>query len=141
MDKEKTLVQETAEAEAQKTAEGSEAEVNTETSEGATGTGEGTAEEVEEETGKKELVAVYPILFNSHQYNVGDVLPTNYPDMVQAWLEAGTAVWNGAETQKVVNANPKTAEHGLSGAAVVSESEDGDNLVGKVPKTAARKKK
>ena len=101
-------------------------------------------EEVEDETeegGIKVLVAVYPILFLSHQYNVGDVLPTNYQNMVDAWLEAGTAVWKDSEALKAnaVKARPKTAEPGLPGVAAASESED--NLAGKVPKTAGRKKK
>ena len=59
--------------------------------------------------------------------------------MVEAWLAAGTAVWKDAETPKAVKARPKTAEPGLPGVAVASETED--NLAGKVPKTAARKKK
>lgn len=114
---------------------------------------------------KKELIAVCPVLFLSHQYKVGDVLPANYPDMVQAWLEAGTAVWKGDEkeenvtevpimeepeaeeskaeepiTKEPVTAKPATAEPGLSGATVASEAENGENLVGKVPKTGRRKK-
>lgn len=112
--------------------------------EGTEDSEDGDGEEVEDETeegGNKVLVAVYPILFLSHQYKVGDVLPTNYQDMVEAWLEAGTAVWKDAEAPKAnaVKARPKTAEPGLPGAAVASETED--NLAGKVPKTAARKKK
>ena len=38
-------------------------------------------------------------------------------------------------------ARPRTAEPGQPGVAVASESEDGENLVGKVPKTTSRKKK
>ena len=118
--------------------EGTEDEEGTEASEDADGE---EAEEETEEGGNKVLVAVYPILFLSHQYNVGDVLPTNYPNMVEAWLAAGTAVWTDSEALKAdaVKARPKTAEPGLPGVAVSSESED--NLVGKVPKTASRKKK
>ena len=100
-------------------------------------------EEAEEETevnGSKVLVAVYPILFQSHQYKVGDALPANYPDMVEAWLEAGTAVWRKTESA-TPKAKPVTAEPGLEGQALASESENGENLVGKVPKTTARKKK
>ena len=94
------------------------------------------------EDGSKILVAVYPILFQSHQYNVGDTLPANYPDMVEAWIEAGTAVWKGIEDAATkAKASPRTAEPGLPGDAVYSESEDGENLVGRIPKTTNRKKK
>ena len=121
-------------------------EVVTEETEGATETPEDIAgEEVDkeiEEDGNKILVAVYPILFQSHQYKVGDTLPANYPDMVEAWIEAGTAVWKGTdETAPKTKARPRTAEPGLPGVAVASEAEDGENLVGKVPKTTNRKKK
>ena len=37
-----------------------------------------------------ELVATYPILYRSHQYEVGDSLPADDESMVQAWLDAGT---------------------------------------------------
>lgn len=90
----------------------------------------------------KRLVATSPILYLSHQYEVGETLPANNPDMVEAWLEAKTATWVAQEQTKVpVKARPATAEPGQQGAAVASESEDGDNLVGKVPKTAKRSKK
>lgn len=39
------------------------------------------------------LMALYPILFESHQYKVGDSLPASNKGMVQAWLDAGTAKW------------------------------------------------
>lgn len=134
MEKDKILTEETE----VKEVENAEAEVETEASENL------TEDETEEETGEeaenKKLVAVYPILFLSHQYKVGDVLPVNYPDMVQAWLDAGTAVWKQTEAPKA-KARPATAEPGLPGTAVASDSEDGENLVGKVPKTTSRKKK
>ena len=111
--------------------------------EGTEGSEDVAGEEVEDETedsGSKVLVAVYPILFQSHQYKVGDTLPANYPDMVDAWLEAGTAVWKTVETA-APKARPATAEPGLAGAAVTSASENGEDLVGKVPKTTKRSKK
>ena len=59
-----------------------------------------------------ELVATYPILYRSHQYEVGDSLPADDESMVQAWLDAGTAVWsegkNGETTENVVGRVPKT---------------------------------
>ncbi|WP_167955119.1 hypothetical protein [Anaerosporobacter faecicola] len=48
----------------------------------------------EEEKEKiKKLYATYPILFESHQYKVGDQLPTTNMEMVNAWIEAEAAVW------------------------------------------------
>lgn len=112
----------------------------------------------------KKLIAKVPILYKSHLYGVGEELPTNNPQMVEAWVEAETAVWKGTDPEtengteggdengtedetesgdenvSAVKAKAVTAEPGLSGQALVSESEDGDDLVGKVPKTAARKK-
>lgn len=89
---------------------------------------------------QKQLIAQQSILFEGKIYNPGEHLPAHNAAMVAAWLEAGTAVWieNKNEAPK---AKPRTAEPGLSGVSVASESEDGEDLVGKVPKTTARKKK
>lgn len=46
------------------------------------------------------LTATYPILYLSHQYKIGDELPTNDPEMVKAWLTAKTAVWTPAKAGK-----------------------------------------
>lgn len=90
----------------------------------------------------QKLVAKTTILYESKLYGVGEKLPTNNPQIVEAWLSAGTAVWKDAEEVTTpVKAVAQTAEPGLPGKAVASESEDGVDLVGKVPKTAARKKK
>ena len=73
---------------------------------------------------------------------MGETLPANNPDMVEAWLLAKTAAWVADEQTKApAKARPATAEPGQPGVSVVSESEDGDNLVGKVPKNAKRSKK
>lgn len=88
------------------------------------------------------LTAQTSILFESKIYKPGEELPAKNPVMVEAWLEAGTAVWIDDEQIKApVKARPRTAEPGLPGVAVHSESENGENLVGKVPKTNSRKKK
>lgn len=87
----------------------------------------------------KELIAVYPILYLSHQYKVGDRLPANDPDMVQAWLDAGTAAWRSAAVVRP-KARPVTAEPGLPGQAACSGAGDGDNLAGKIPGTAGRRR-
>lgn len=87
------------------------------------------------------LTAKQSILFESKMYAPGDELPTKDAGMVEAWLAADTAVWIDDEQPKAPKAKPRTAEPGQPGAAVYSESENGDDLVGKVPKTASRKKK
>lgn len=90
------------------------------------------------------LVALYPILYHSHQYKIGDVLPANDAEMVSAWLEAGTAKWTDKEDPeptKAVKAVPKTADPGRSGQSSTGTETDGDDLVGKVPKTKQRSKK
>lgn len=46
---------------------------------------------VEEKT--KKLFALYPILFESHQYKIGEQLPTHNMEMVEAWVESEAAVW------------------------------------------------
>lgn len=90
----------------------------------------------------QKLVAVSTILLDTKIYEIGEALPANNQAMVDAWVEAGTAVWKDTDEETTkVKAKARSAEPGLSGKAVVSESEDGEDLVGKVPKTAARKKK
>ena len=89
----------------------------------------------------QKLTAKTSILFESKLYHPGDELPANNPAMVEAWLEAGTAVWIDDEKPKSPKAKMRTAEPGQPGVAVHSESENGENLVGKVPKTNSRKKK
>lgn len=84
------------------------------------------------------LTATYPILYHSKQYRVGEDLPTNDPNMVQAWLDAGTAVWQDGEQTTPAKAVSVTAEPGLAGAS--PNGETNENVVGKVPKTPARTK-
>lgn len=95
----------------------------------------------------KELVAKQSILFESKLYGIGEKLPTKNPEMTEAWLEAGTAVWTGAEVETdsdgetEVKARPVTAEPGIAGEAVNSDSMTGEDLVGRVPKTSAKSRK
>lgn len=84
------------------------------------------------------LIATYPILYQSRQYKVGEELPANNEEMVNAWTDAETAVWM-EDQEPAPKANPVTAQAGLPGSSVGTESDD-DNLVGVVPKTPARKK-
>ena len=101
----------------------------------------------------EKLIATYPILYLSKQYEIGDELPANDPKMMEAWLKAETAVWKSthsdtedAEGSADVDeellpafATVVSAEAGVEGSAVNAETED--NLVGKVPKTATRNRK
>lgn len=112
----------------------------------------------------QKLIATYPILYLSGLYEVGSELPTNDPIMVQAWLDAETAVWKDvmdneddsntkesteSETGDTKPSNdkadsetppafatPVTAEAGLAGDSLNAETKD--NLVGQVPKTQTR---
>lgn len=81
------------------------------------------------------LVAIYPILYRSHQYEIGDDLPAGDAEMVQAWLDAKTAAWKKEEEPKV-KARPVTAEAGLAGQSPNGETDE--SVVGRVPKTPAR---
>lgn len=102
------------------------------------GTGEVGGDVSEEESGEtKDLIALRPILYLSRQYKVGDKLPANNPNMVQAWIDAKSAAWVSGRKELQI-AKPVTAEPGLSGRAFVSET--GTNLVGKVPGTDSRRK-
>ena len=99
------------------------------------------------------LIAKYPILYLSKQYDIGDELVANNPEMVKAWLDAGTAEWvedeefvsDGTTDEKSeeelspATATPVVAEAGLAGDAVGAETDE--NLVGKIPKTPARSRK
>lgn len=84
-----------------------------------------------------ELVATYPILYRSHQYEVGDSLPADDESMVQAWFDAGTAVWSEGKQEKA-KATPATATAGLAGES--KNGETPENVVGRVPKTPTRSK-
>lgn len=110
----------------------------------------------------RKLIAKYPILYLSKQYDIGEELVANNPEMVKAWLDAGTAEWvedeesvsDGTDEESVsdgttdekseeklppAKATPVVAEAGLAGDAVGAETDE--NLVGKIPKTPARSRK
>lgn len=87
----------------------------------------------------KKLTARQSILFESRIYAPGEILPTKNAGMVEAWLAAGTAVWLDKDRKPSAKVYPCTAEPGLPGEAVASEGSD--VLVGKVPRTAGRKRK
>lgn len=105
------------------------------------------------------VIAKIPILYRGKQYKVGEELPTDDTEMLKLWEEARSTqivpeeqettksskvapVQLENESEVIVSeskATPETAEAGLEGVAVNGETEE--NLIGKVPKTAARKKK
>jgi hypothetical protein len=97
-------------------------------------------EEAEEKEEAKVLVATAYILYNSKQYAPGDELPANDEGMVKAWVEAKTAAWINESTVRA-KARPVTALPGAVGDAIHSEAEDGENLIGRVPKTSKRRRK
>ena len=80
------------------------------------------------------LTAIYPILYRSRQYEIGEELPADDPEMVQAWLDAKTAVWQDDTPQ--AKAKPVTAQAGLAGQSLNGEADE--NVVGRVPKTPVR---
>ena len=94
---------------------------------------------VEQETDEvKVLIAQSYILYNSRHYKPGEMLPANDQEMTKAWIESGTAAW--VVENKALKAEPAAAMTGISGIAAVSESEDGEDLVGRVPGRKRREK-
>ena len=92
----------------------------------------------EDEEEKKVCIAQTYILYNSTQYKPGDELPANDPEMLAAWLEAGTAKWVDETDVRTMKAQAATALAGMYGTAVSSDSGDGEDLVGRVPHNIAR---
>lgn len=45
----------------------------------------------------KKLIAKRLILYQGRNYNIGESIPANDPVMMEAWLKAGSAAWEGAE--------------------------------------------
>lgn len=82
-----------------------------------------------EESVIKNLIAVLPILFESHLYNPGDKVPTHNLEMVNAWIACGSAVWKAPDADKKIIAKLASATAGLTGSAVPSSEED---LAGKL---------
>lgn len=87
------------------------------------------------------VIALRPVLYLAHQYKAGDELPASDQGMVDAWLEAESAKVveddHKPEKKKAAKAKPAAAQAGMPG-----ESMDGDPdaMIGRVPKTPARKK-
>lgn len=88
-----------------------------------------------EESVVKNLIAVLPILFESHLYNPGDKLPCHNIDMVDAWIVCGSAEWRAPNADKKVKVKSASATPGMTGMAVPSGEED---LAGKLPVSPRR---
>ena len=84
------------------------------------------------------LKAILPVLYRSNQYRPGDVLPADNREMVDAWLVAGSAVWQDEDA--IPAAAPKakraTASPGTTG---ISSDGDPEARVGRLPETPERK--
>ena len=50
--------------------------------------------EVEKRKTKKVLKAITHILYNGRMYGPQEELPVDNAEMVEAWLDAGTAIWD-----------------------------------------------
>lgn len=91
----------------------------------------------------KQLIAVFPVLFENANYEPGDELPTHNAEFVKLWTGNGTAVWKETEGQaeepkkRRVKAKQATAPAGLPGDAYPSAGPEQD-LVGKPPSKKVR---
>ena len=91
------------------------------------------------------LVAKLKILYQSHFYEPGEKLPRDDVEMEKAWLEAGSAELKTAseiaQKEKAAKAESVSALAGLSGITDGGEKDmEGNDLIGRVPKTVQRKK-
>ena len=84
------------------------------------------------------LAAMRPVLYRSTQYGVGDALPAGNPDMVEAWLSAGSAAWidEDEEAKAPKKARRATAPPGTTG---ISSDGDPEARVGRLPDRPERK--
>lgn len=87
----------------------------------------------------KRLIAVFPILFESTNFEPGDELPTHNAGFVEIWTGNGAAVWRDTEEQQKrgSKARQMTATTGFPGDACPS-SGTGQDLVGKPPSRKSR---
>lgn len=87
----------------------------------------------------KQLIAVFPILFESTNFEPGDELPTHNAGLVDIWTGNGAAVWKDTEEPKKQRAKAKqaAAPAGLPGDAYPSAGPEQD-LVGKLPSRKTR---
>lgn len=84
------------------------------------------------------LIALRPVLYLAHQYDTGENLPVNDPEMTKLWIDAGTAVWKEeTESEKPpAKAVLVTADPGIMGMNSTGINE----MIGHIPQTSERKK-
>ena len=89
------------------------------------------------------LTALRPILLDNTQYERGDALPANNPDLVAAWIECGSAEYR-EEPEPDAQPEPEkpkakraSAKAGRTGIAQPSSGPEND-LVGQVPDPETR---
>jgi len=84
------------------------------------------------------LTAMRSVLYRSTQYEAGDALPADNQAMVEAWLEAGSAVWKDEdeETEAPKKAKRATAPPGTTG---LSSDGDPEARAGRLPDRPERK--
>lgn len=85
------------------------------------------------------LTAMRSVLYRSTQYEAGDALPADNADMVEAWIQAGSAVWKDEdqETKAPAKARRTTAPPGTQG---ISSDGDPEARVGRIPDKPERKR-
>lgn len=85
------------------------------------------------------LIALNPILLDNTQYEPGETLPANNPDLVAAWIECGSAEYREeAEPEELKpKAKRRSAKAGRTGSAQPSSGPESD-LVGQVPDPETR---
>ena len=86
------------------------------------------------------LIALRPVLLDNTQYNPGDTLPANNPDLVTAWIDCGSAQYRDeAEPEETPKPKAKrvSAKAGRTGIAQPSRGPEND-LVGQVPDPQTR---
>lgn len=84
------------------------------------------------------LVAKLPILYRSNLYEVGDKLPADNQSMVDAWVDAGSAVWKDEDEGKAKTPKAKSVTAPL-GTEGISSDGDPKAKVGRLPDTPTRK--
>ena len=60
-----------------------------------------TGEDAGEKPTPKVLTALRPILYLARQYKVGESLPANDAEMVEAWIAAGSAEWREKKARQL----------------------------------------
>lgn len=101
-----------------------------------------TAINPENEHSGEVLKATRLILYRGRLYDAGDELPADDQHDVEEWLKFKSAAWLPVNPERGMTAKPVSAVPGRDGLIANGQKDiDGNNLVGRVPKTAARNKK